>query len=92
MALTGVLAPTVRLHSSDYRRNRSASNNRSRRSWSDTEEATLVIALKDLVVSGWKSDNGFKGGYLTRIEEAMKRDFPKTDLKATPHISSKIST
>ncbi|KAG6394577.1 hypothetical protein SASPL_145166 [Salvia splendens] len=45
---------------------------RTRRSWTDREEVTLVIALKDIVARGWKSDNGFRGGYLTKLEDAMR--------------------
>ncbi|KAG6430622.1 hypothetical protein SASPL_108694 [Salvia splendens] len=73
-------------------RRRPIRGDRSRRSWPDKEEATLIVALKDLVVTGWKSDNGFRSGYLTRIEDALKRDFPNTDLRAQPHIQSKITT
>lgn len=65
---------------------------RSRRCWSDREEAILIVALKDLVAHGWKSGNGFRAGYLTRIEECLKREFPTTDIKAEPHIKSKINT
>ncbi|KAL1544818.1 hypothetical protein AAHA92_21621 [Salvia divinorum] len=66
-------------------------NDRTRRSWSPREEEVLLSALKGLVVTGWKADNGFRGGYHRRILEVMKREFPRTDLKITPHITSKIS-
>ncbi|XP_057770778.1 uncharacterized protein LOC131020551 [Salvia miltiorrhiza] len=49
-----------------------------------------MASLKELVVQGWKSDNGFRAGYLTKLEEAMKAAFPETDLKGSPHINSKI--
>ncbi|KAG6415340.1 hypothetical protein SASPL_122751 [Salvia splendens] len=45
---------------------------RTRRSWSTREEEALMLALKDLVVNKWKSDNGFRGGYLAQIEEIIK--------------------
>ncbi|KAG6413136.1 hypothetical protein SASPL_125838 [Salvia splendens] len=64
---------------------------RTRRSWTDREEETLVIALKDIVAHGWKSDNGFRGGYLTKLEDAMRSRFPKTDIKGSPHITSKLT-
>ncbi|XP_042017318.1 uncharacterized protein LOC121765292 [Salvia splendens] len=64
---------------------------RSRRMWSDREEEVLLVALKELVAHGWKSDNGFRGGYLKRLEDAMRREFPTTDIKGTPNISSKLS-
>ena len=50
-----------------------------------------VTALKDLVARGLKSDNGFRGGYLKVVEGWLKKEFPRTDLKANPHIQSKIT-
>ncbi|KAG6405281.1 hypothetical protein SASPL_132868 [Salvia splendens] len=64
---------------------------RTRRSWTAREEEILVSILKDLVTHGWKSDNGFRGGYLQRIEEALNREFPGCGLRVAPHINSKIS-
>ncbi|KAL8492118.1 hypothetical protein ACS0TY_023662 [Phlomoides rotata] len=66
--------------------------NKTRRVWSAREEQVLLAALKDLVAHGWKSDNGFRTGYLVRCENAMKVAFPNTDLLATPHITSKITS
>ncbi|KAL1560056.1 hypothetical protein AAHA92_10321 [Salvia divinorum] len=71
-------------------RNQRVKGDRTRRSWTDREEETLVIALKDIVTIGWKSDNGFRGGYLVKLERAMRSQFPTTDIKATPHIVYKI--
>lgn len=64
---------------------------RTRRSWSLREEQILMCTLKDLVVRGWKSDNGFRNGYTTLVEEAIKREFPESDLKASPHVNSKLT-
>ncbi|KAL1535659.1 hypothetical protein AAHA92_28414 [Salvia divinorum] len=69
-----------------------AKGDRSRRSWSPREEEVLLLALKDLVSNRWKSDNGFRAGYLTRVEEILKRELPTTDMKVHPHIHSKINT
>ncbi|KAL8474569.1 hypothetical protein ACS0TY_031140 [Phlomoides rotata] len=66
--------------------------NKTRRIWSAREEHVLMVALKDLVAHGWKSDNGFHTGYLIHYENAMKVAFPNTDLLATPHITSKITS
>ncbi|XP_057806209.1 uncharacterized protein LOC131021137 [Salvia miltiorrhiza] len=63
-----------------------------RRSWSVREEEVLIVALKELIALGWKSDNGFRAGYLSKLEEAMKKEFPTTDLKGMPHINSKMTT
>ncbi|KAL1548833.1 hypothetical protein AAHA92_17017 [Salvia divinorum] len=65
---------------------------RTRRSWSDAEEIFLLGCLKELVALGWKSDNGFRGGYQQKLEDSLRREFPRTDLKANPHIGSKIHT
>ncbi|KAG6430085.1 hypothetical protein SASPL_108146 [Salvia splendens] len=63
-----------------------------RRVWTEREEAILLAAMKELAATGWKSDNGFRSGYLTRALEALKREFPKTDIVVHPHIKSKITT
>ncbi|KAG6383300.1 hypothetical protein SASPL_156951 [Salvia splendens] len=63
---------------------------RTRRSWSGKEEEILAATMKELVAQGWKSDNGFRSGYLNKIEEALKREFPTSDIKVNPHVQSKI--
>ncbi|KAL1549325.1 hypothetical protein AAHA92_17445 [Salvia divinorum] len=74
-----------------YRRPGVRRVDRSRRSWSDKEELALVAAMKELVAIGWKSDNGFRSSYLTKVEESLLHDFPTIDLRANPHIQSKIT-
>ncbi|KAG8368996.1 hypothetical protein BUALT_Bualt15G0104300 [Buddleja alternifolia] len=54
----------------------------SRRSWTRPEEEELLIALKEIVAAGWKSDNGFRTGYLRELEQAMIKTFPGTNLHA----------
>ncbi|GFP98768.1 hypothetical protein PHJA_002020700 [Phtheirospermum japonicum] len=61
-----------------------------RRVWSQEEEKVLAQLLKDLVVRGWKCDNGFRSGYTHVLEQYMSQAFPGTDIRAEPHISSKI--
>ncbi|XP_073151862.1 uncharacterized protein [Henckelia pumila] len=65
-------------------------NEKSRRMWSIKEEEALLSALKDLVNKGWKSENGFRNGYLIVLEDSMKNAFPGTDIRGTPHTNSKI--
>ncbi|XP_057803585.1 uncharacterized protein LOC131018911 [Salvia miltiorrhiza] len=65
---------------------------KTRRSWSMREDEALLAALKELVVQGWRSDNGFRAGYLAKLEESVENMFPGTDLKGIPHIHLKIST
>ncbi|KAL8552099.1 hypothetical protein ACS0TY_000962 [Phlomoides rotata] len=62
-----------------------------RRIWITREEKVLINVLKELVNKGYKSDNGFRTGYLIKCKEALKVDFPKTDLQASPHITSKLT-
>ncbi|KAL1566834.1 hypothetical protein AAHA92_02391 [Salvia divinorum] len=64
---------------------------RSRRMWTIREEEILAATLLELVARGWKSDNGFRAGYLQKIEDSIRKEFPNSDLKGTPHITSKIS-
>ncbi|KAL8501192.1 hypothetical protein ACS0TY_020663 [Phlomoides rotata] len=63
-----------------------------RRIWTTREEKVLLAALKDLVAKGQKIDNGFRTGYLNKLEDALRKAFPGCDLQATPHITSKIIT
>ncbi|KAL0445076.1 UNVERIFIED_CONTAM: hypothetical protein Slati_2230300 [Sesamum latifolium] len=62
----------------------------SRRIWSTVEEEALLECLRDIVRSGWKCDNGFRTGYLTMLEQLLRKKYPESDLKSDPHISSKI--
>lgn len=67
-------------------------SDRSRRVWNAREEEILMATLKELAAHGWKSDNGFRSGYLVRAREAIKREFPNTDIMPHPHIYSKMTT
>ncbi|KAG8382503.1 hypothetical protein BUALT_Bualt05G0084000 [Buddleja alternifolia] len=61
------------------------------RSWTKREEAILASALKELVARGWKCDNGFRTGYQGHLEQAMHQAFPGTDIRAEPHINSRLT-
>ncbi|XP_073039123.1 uncharacterized protein [Primulina eburnea] len=63
---------------------------RNRRVWAPKEDEFLIQALKELVNAGWKSENGFRCGYLTVLEKSIAQAFPNTDLRGNPHINSKI--
>ncbi|KAG6430351.1 hypothetical protein SASPL_108416 [Salvia splendens] len=78
--------------SNDLYPNRNSKADRSRRIWSVREEEILMATLKELAANGWKSDNGFRSGYLVRAREAIKSEFPNTDIMPHPHIYSKITT
>ncbi|XP_073119787.1 uncharacterized protein [Henckelia pumila] len=69
---------------------RSKKTEKTRRSWTSREEDVLIQSLKDVVTKGWKSENGFKAGYLNVLESAMKESLPGCDLRGNPHINSKV--
>ncbi|KAG6418955.1 hypothetical protein SASPL_121162 [Salvia splendens] len=66
--------------SSDMVTNKGVIASVARRCWTEREEAILMSAIKELAATGWKLNNGFRSGYLTRALEALKREFPKTDI------------
>ncbi|KZV27328.1 hypothetical protein F511_02437 [Dorcoceras hygrometricum] len=63
---------------------------KTRRTWTAREEDVLITSLKDVITKGWKSENGFRAGYLTLLESAMHAAIPGTDLRGNPHINSKV--
>ncbi|KAL8463577.1 hypothetical protein ACS0TY_034289 [Phlomoides rotata] len=64
---------------------------RSRRLWTPVEELVLVDLMKDLMAKQWRTKNGFKPGYLLKLESEMIRTLTGTNIRATPHIASRIS-
>ncbi|KAL8464623.1 hypothetical protein ACS0TY_034212 [Phlomoides rotata] len=64
---------------------------KTRRAWTPVEEGVLVELMKELVTKGWKTENGFKPGYLLKLEFEMLKKIPGTDLRANPHITSRIT-
>ncbi|KZV35319.1 hypothetical protein F511_38941 [Dorcoceras hygrometricum] len=53
---------------------------KTRRTWSAREEEVLITSLKEVITKGWKSENGFKAGYLTLLESAMHSAIPGMNL------------
>ncbi|KAL8497067.1 hypothetical protein ACS0TY_020661 [Phlomoides rotata] len=64
---------------------------KTRHAWTPVEEGMLVELTKELVTKGWKTENGFKPGYLLKLESEMFKKIPGTDLHANPHITSRIT-
>ncbi|KZV29910.1 hypothetical protein F511_17334 [Dorcoceras hygrometricum] len=60
------------------------------RTWTTREEDVLIRTLKDVITKGWKSENGFRAGYLTLLESAMHAAIPGCTLRGNPHINSKV--
>ncbi|KAL8480331.1 hypothetical protein ACS0TY_027031 [Phlomoides rotata] len=44
-----------------------------------------------LVAMGWKTENGFKPGYLRKLEAGMMKKLPGMDIRAYPYITSRIN-
>ena len=63
---------------------------RTRRMWTSREEEILAATLVELVARGWKSDNGFRAGYLQKIVDSIRAEFPTSDIRGTPHVTSKL--
>ncbi|KAL8548289.1 hypothetical protein ACS0TY_007566 [Phlomoides rotata] len=66
-------------------------NDKGRRGRSVREEQVLSEAMKKIVREGWRTENGFKIGYLNLLSTYMKQEFPNTDLNPEPHITSRIT-
>ncbi|KAL8501033.1 hypothetical protein ACS0TY_020564 [Phlomoides rotata] len=64
---------------------------RNRCAWTPIEETVLVGLMKDLVAKGWKTENGFKSGYLLKLEAGMVKMLPEMDIRANPHITSRLT-
>ncbi|KAG6404462.1 hypothetical protein SASPL_136710 [Salvia splendens] len=56
----------------------------------DQDECGLQRSRRMWTPTGWKSDNGFRAGYLSKIDDSLRSEFPNTDLKGNPHINSKM--
>ncbi|GMP94802.1 hypothetical protein CsSME_00044107 [Camellia sinensis var. sinensis] len=68
-----------------------ASSSRGRRVWTPKECDVLIRAMRDLFSEKWKADNGqFRSGFYSELEKLIILAFPGTDLRASPHIESKI--
>ena len=58
--------------------------------WTKQEDAAFVDCLVEFSKdSAWKSENGFRTGYLVHLEKLMAVKLPSSSLKATPHIESR---
>ncbi|KAM5550510.1 hypothetical protein ABKV19_027590 [Rosa sericea] len=64
---------------------------KSRRVWTSFEEESLLNVLEGIVAGGQRCDTGsFKSGTLIKIENALNLLCPNSNLKASPHIESKL--
>lgn len=61
-----------------------------RRIWKKTEEDALIRCMRNEYSDKWTADNGFKAGFFTLIEKELTKLLPNTDIRANPHIDSKV--
>lgn len=61
--------------------------------WTRIEDEALIGALTELCQGGWKRDNNiFRSGYTIVLEKELKSRLPGCNLKASPHIESRLKT
>ncbi|WCJ24731.1 Carbonic anhydrase [Euphorbia peplus] len=66
---------------------------KNKRFWTMEEDNILVVALFDLSADPYrKCDNGFRNGYMNRLEEVIGKAIHVCGLKASPHIDSRTKT
>ncbi|KAK6130956.1 hypothetical protein DH2020_035304 [Rehmannia glutinosa] len=87
----GFLAPYRGIMESTASVGKGATSRSVRHSWISQEESVLLHALKELVAQGYKCDNGLKAGYQHLLERSLFQAFPGTELRAEPHIASKLT-
>ncbi|GAB2284196.1 hypothetical protein Dimus_018661 [Dionaea muscipula] len=65
---------------------------RGRRTWQKFEEDCAIHAMRELVNDPkWKLDTGaFRSGFFVEVEKKLVKTFPGIDLRASPHIESKV--
>ena len=64
---------------------------KNKRNWTKQEEQCLIDGLIELHNDPhWKADGGFKNGFKIKLETMMHEKFPGCELKAVPHIDSKV--
>lgn len=72
-------------------RNRGPGQNK--RFWTTTLDEKLIECLVELHNQGsYRADGGFKPGYLNAIEKSLLQKLPDCNMKAKPHIESRLKT
>ncbi|PIN22938.1 hypothetical protein CDL12_04347 [Handroanthus impetiginosus] len=62
-----------------------------KKKWTQKEDVVLIAALSEMCNAGWKRENGiFKNGYTTALERKLKAKLPGCNIKASPHIESRL--
>ena len=64
---------------------------KNKRFWTPQEKEVLIQALHELSIDPkWKSEGGFKNGYMNRLEEMIDSKLLQCGLKAESHIESRL--
>lgn len=61
-----------------------------RRVWNNKEEEALIKCMRNEIEQKWRGDNGFRAGFFTLLEKELAKVLPESNIKASPHIASKI--
>ncbi|KAL2895478.1 Fringe glycosyltransferase [Bienertia sinuspersici] len=71
----------------------SGGRGRNKRFWTAEEDKALINALHELSTDPhWKCENGFRNGYMNRLEDLIGKAIPDCGLKSSPHIDSRLKT
>ncbi|KAL2897088.1 Malonamoyl-CoA synthetase vrtB [Bienertia sinuspersici] len=71
----------------------SGGRGRNKRFWTAEEDKALINALHELSTDPhWKCENGFRNGYMNRLEELIGKAILGCGLKSSPHIDSRLKT
>lgn len=66
---------------------------KNKRPWTEEEDEKLVETLLEFYDSGkYNAENGFKPGLNAAIEKALERKLSGSNIKAKPHIESRMKT
>ena len=58
--------------------------------WTPKEDNNLVECLLEVLGDvKWKADNGFKPGFIVKLEELMEKKLSGCGIKESPHIESR---
>ncbi|KAL2896468.1 Serpentine receptor class epsilon-30 [Bienertia sinuspersici] len=71
----------------------SGGRGRNKRFWTTEEDKALIYSLYELSTDPhWKCENGFRSGYMNRLEELIGKAIPGCGLNSSPHIDSRLKT
>ncbi|GAB2300069.1 hypothetical protein Dimus_034110 [Dionaea muscipula] len=63
---------------------------KTRRKWKKFEEDALIKIMIKEISDKWTVENGFQPGFFILLEKDLEKVLPGSNLKASPHIESKV--